>query len=458
MEKGPERLPVIAILDIGKTNKKLFLIDEHYRIVWENNCRFPEITDEDGDACEDVQALTQWVHSSLQEMLAMPQYRVKAINFSTYGASFVLINEQGKVIAPLYNYLKPFPGDLQNKFFAQYNQQQELPGITASPILGSLNSGLQLYRLKYKQPELFRNIRYALHLPQYVSFLVTGHACTDITSIGCHTMLWNFREQQYHQWVQQEGIADKLPPLCPSDEVMEVKLHGGAYQVGAGLHDSSAALIPYLASFTEPFALISTGTWCITLNPFNDSPLTSEELQQDCLCYLAYQGAPVKASRLFAGNEHELQTQRLATHFQVAPDYYRQVEFDPLIIRRLQAPGAPVLTSFAGRSLAAFPDYETAYHQLMLDLMAAQQQSTQLVIDNTAVKRIFVDGGFSKNPLYMHLLAAAFPEQEVYAASVAQATAVGAALAIHHHWNTRNLPGDLVELKYFKAESPKQKA
>ncbi|HEY8917724.1 MAG TPA: FGGY-family carbohydrate kinase, partial [Chitinophaga sp.] len=81
------------------------------------------------------------------------------------------------------------------------------------------------------------------------------------------------------------------------------------------------------------------------------------------------------------------------------------------------------------------------------------------VIDNTAVKRIFVDGGFSKNPLYMHLLAAAFPDLEVYAASVAQATAVGAALAIHRHWNTRNLPGDLVELKYFKAaESIKDKA
>ncbi|HEU4555725.1 MAG TPA: FGGY family carbohydrate kinase [Chitinophaga sp.] len=458
MNQGPGRQPVIAVLDIGKTNKKLFLIDEHYRIVWENNCRFPEISDEDGDACEDVQALTQWAHTSLQQMLAIPQYRVKAINFSTYGASFVLINEAGRVIAPLYSYLKPFPGDLQAKFFAQYNNDEALPGITASPWLGSLNSGLQLYRLKYKKTQLFNEVKYALHLPQYISYLVTGHACTDITSIGCHTMLWNFREHRYHTWVQQEGIADKLPPICPSDSVRPVTLQGAVYQVGAGLHDSSAALIPYLASFTEPFALISTGTWCITLNPFNNSPLTTAELEQDCLCYLAYQGKPVKASRLFAGNEHEVQTKRLAAHFQVAQDYYRQVEFDPLLIRRLQTTIAPALTQFAARPLAAFPDYETAYHQLMLDLVGAQQRSTRLVINNTAVKRIFVDGGFSKNPLYMHLLAAAFPHLEVYAASVAQATAVGAALAIHAHWNTRNLPGDLVELKYYKAEGTKHEA
>jgi hypothetical protein len=50
----------------------------------------------------------------------------------------------------------------------------------------------------------------------------------------------------------------------------------------------------------------------------------------------------------------------------------------------------------------------------------------------------------------MHLLAAAFPHIEVFAASIPQATAMGAALAIHSHWNTRSLPGDIIELKYYK--------
>ena len=50
----------------------------------------------------------------------------------------------------------------------------------------------------------------------------------------------------------------------------------------------------------------------------------------------------------------------------------------------------------------------------------------------------------------MHLLAMAFPEMEVYAASVAQATAMGAALAIHSDWNTLPVPADMVKLKYYK--------
>lgn len=456
MDHVQGRQPVIAILDIGKTNKKSFLIDEHYRIVWENSCRFPEISDEDGDACEDVQALSAWVGQSLQQMLAMPQYEVKALNFSAYGASFVLIGEGGKVIAPLYNYLKAYPPELQQQFFEDYNSAGDLPGITASPVLGSLNSGLQLYRLKYLQPERYKAVHYALHLPQYISYLVTGKPVADLTSIGCHTMLWNFRRQQYHEWLQNEGIIDKLPPLFPSDGVIPVQLNGVNCLAGAGLHDSSAALIPYLATFTEPFALISTGTWCITLNPFNDSPLTTAELEQDCLCYLEYQGRPVKASRLFAGQEHELQTIRLAAHFGVAQDYYKQVEFDPQLARELETTVAPSLSHFAARQLSAFSSYEKAYHQLMLDLVAAQLKSAQLVLDNTPVKRIFVDGGFGRNPLYMHLLATAFPHLEVYAASVAQATAVGAALAIHRHWNSRTLPGDLVALKYYKAENLEQ--
>jgi hypothetical protein len=47
----------------------------------------------------------------------------------------------------------------------------------------------------------------------------------------------------------------------------------------------------------------------------------------------------------------------------------------------------------------------------------------------------------------MHLLAAAFTGMEVWAASVAQATAIGAALAIHSSWNIQQLPENLIELK-----------
>ncbi len=446
--------PVIAIFDVGKTNKKLFLFDEHYRIVYEKTLQFTETMDEDGDPCENLQALTEWGRDSLKELMDLDEFEIRALNFSAYGASFVHIGDDGKPVALLYNYLKPFPEKLKEKFYKDYGGEILVSMITASPVLGNLNSGMQLYWLKNKHPEIFNKINHSLHLPQYLSYLITAQAYSDITSIGCHTNLWNFPQNNYHEWVLREGIEEKLAPIFSSANVVDARAFWKDFKVGIGLHDSSAALIPYLACFTEPFILISTGTWCITLNPFNKHPLTESELQQDCLCYMSYKGEPVKASRLFAGNEHEMETKKLAQHFNVAQDNYKGVEYEEKIITALTKTNAVAQgIKFAERNLSEYRNYEVAYHQLLLDIMQQQIESTKLVIQDDKVNRIFVDGGFSKNPVFMHLLAAAFPQMEVYAASVAQATAVGAALAIHQHWNTKPLPADIIDLKFYAKPS-----
>lgn len=451
--------PVIAIFDVGKTNKKLFLFDEAYRIVHEETVCLPETTDEDGDACESLELLQAFVFNSLETVFQNKNFTVKAVNFSTYGASFVHLDEAGMPVAPLYNYLKSYPPELLQQFYAAYGGEQDFSALTASPVLGHLNSGMQLYWLKHKKPQVFKKIAHSLHLPQYVSFLLSRRYFSELTSIGCHTNLWDFSRQAYHDWVRKEGIDQKLPPIVPSTHVVAAPVRNGTCNIGIGLHDSSASLIPYLASFHEPFVLISTGTWCISLNPFNQSALTREELEQDCLCYLTYEGRPVKASRLFAGNEHEQQVKRLAAYFEKEPDYYKSVRLDPdrlppAFPEPAQQRQSGTIVSlkaslFAQRELAVFSSYEEAYHQLMQDIISQQIVSTQLVLEGTKVKRIFVDGGFGKNPIYMHLLAAAFPAVEVFAASMAQASALGAALAIHESWNGKHLPNDIIELKYY---------
>jgi hypothetical protein len=35
---------------------------------------------------------------------------------------------------------------------------------------------------------------------------------------------------------------------------------------------------------------------------------------------------------------------------------------------------------------------------------------------------------------------------------MAQATAIGAAMAIHRSWNTKPLPGDIIELRYYSPD------
>ena len=433
--------PVILIFDIGKTNKKLLLFDEAYNMIYESIEQFQEIKDEDGFEGEDVIKLKDWMLSSFAEIMQNRAFEIKAVNFSGYGASFVLLDDNNKEITPLYNYLKPFDKALQEKFYAAYGGEQELAKVTASPVLGNLNSGLQLYRIKNELPIKFEALKTALHLPQYLSFLFTQQLFSDITSVGCHTQLWNFNTKQYHAWVGQEGILDKLAPIKNSDEVIEVTnpLAKQALKVGIGLHDSSAALVPYIHSFQSPYVLISTGTWCISLNPFNQSVLTEAELKQDCLCYISYTGNPIKASRLFAGNEHEQQVKKLAEQFNQPVDYYKTVEFNKVIYINL----------IESDSIFNIDSYEEAYHQLIFNIIQQQVASTNLVLNNADVDQIFVDGGFSNNPVFMHLLAAAYPNKKVFAATLSQASSLGAAMAIHAHWNTQSIPNQLIQLKQY---------
>jgi len=449
-------IPVIAIFDVGKTNKKLFLFDENYKIVFEKSARFTETMDEDGFPCENIESLRLSVFDSLSEVFRLKEFSIKAVNFSAYGASLVYIGDDGNPLCPLYNYLKPYPECLSREFYAKYGGENQFSTVTASPVLASLNSGLQIYRLKKERPEVFKKVKYALHLPQYMSYLLSGKVYSDITSIGCHTGLWDFSKNDYHRWVHEESVDTKLAPIEHVDKIFQPLFKGNNYAIGIGLHDSSAALVPYLVNFTEPFVLISTGTWCISFNPFNHQPLTSDELMSDCLCYLQYEGKPVKASRVFAGFEHEQQVKRIAEHFGTEVIKYRNIAFDLTVVNKLKMTDdgdakqvSPGTSAFGLRDLSGFTSDIEAYHMLIRDLVHLQCRSTNLVIRGTNVKRIFVDGGFGKNSVFMNLLAKAFPHMEIFAASMAQSTALGAAIALHHHWNSQPLPANLIELNYY---------
>lgn len=451
------RQPVIAVFDIGKTNKKLFLFNEAYQIVFEKTEHFEETVDDDGDPCEDVRNIQSFIERGLTSVLTLAEFSIRAVNFSAYGASLLYVDESGKTIGYLYNYLKPFPEKLREQFYESYGGEKVFSYQTASPALGSLNSGMQLYRVRHLNPDFFNRIKYALHLPQYLSYLVTGQAFSEITSIGCHTNLWHFQNMDYHYWLKKEGVLEKLPPIAPSDMVLNPQGIDQIYAVGVGLHDSSAALIPYLVTFEEPFVLISTGTWAISLNPFNSNPLTKDELECDCLCFLQYKGTPVKASRLFAGHHHDVELERIAAHFNHSKERYYRMEFDADLLSKIdtvldpqQDPGSILQQlRFSSRNLSDFSSDAEAYHQLIFDLVVQQYTSTQLVIKGSPVRKIFVDGGFGSNAVYMNLLAQFFPQMDVLASSIPQASAIGAALAIHEAWNPKAFPAQVIELKRY---------
>ena len=451
-------MKVMAVFDIGKTNKKVFLWNESYQIVFERKQNFNEIPDEDGFLGEDLPVVRSWMLQTFAEINALPEYQICALNFSGYGATVVFVDEKGHAVSPLYNYLKAFPEGLFP--YSNYGGDDEFARATASPILGNLNSGLQAFRVSQVGPDVWSKTRWVMHWPNFLSSIFTGNFASEITSIGCHTALWDFDKKTYHDWVTDFGLRKKLPEIAPSNTSYlneETNI-----PVGLGLHDSSSALVPYLRVMHSPFLLLSTGTWCIAMNPFDETALSAIELKNDVLCFLQGNGKPVKAARLFAGNTHEIQIKRLQEHYQASPTHYKSVEFETSYLEVLddQMKNIPsveqahmdylVDCAFNARDLNKFPTYELAYVQLMIDLACQQIFSLRLLLKaGTPVTKILVDGGFSKNPLYMNFLVYAFPAFEIYGAEVAQASSLGAALMMHETWNTNEIPMDLVKIKKF---------
>jgi sugar (pentulose or hexulose) kinase len=302
-----------------------------------------------------------------------------------------------------------------------------------------LNSGLQILWLKKIKPEIFKHVKHVVHFPQYLSLLFTGEVTSEYTSLGCHTALWNFDKQTYHKWLNDEGI--KLPAPSPNSMMKTVQISGIAVPVGIGIHDSSASIVPYLMSSNEKFILISTGTWCIFMNPSNPEPLTQDQLVQDTLCYLSAEQKQVKSSRLFLGHIHEVNAEHLAEFFKVSKKAYKGVKTDEGLLKQLTERSQGTRVFFkegvaenyidAIVDLSAFATFDEAYHQLMIDLVDMSCKAIALVeTKENDTKALYISGGFTNNDLYCKLIAGRFPDKKVYTSEISNATALGAALVV----------------------------
>ncbi|WP_439130914.1 FGGY-family carbohydrate kinase [Polaribacter sp.] len=428
---------VTAVFDIGKTNKKFFLFDKNYKEVYREYASFDEIKDEDGYPTENLKALQTWLKELFNKIIKSEEFTIKAINFSTYGASFVHIDENGNPLTPLYNYTKEIDKDIVDGFYKKYGPELEITRTTGSPKSGLLNSGMQLYWIKHTKPEIFKKIKYSLHLPQYLSFIFTGIPFSEYTSIGCHTSLWNYETKDYHNWVYQEEIHKVLPPIVSTETSINMNYNGKRIKIGVGIHDSSSALLPYVRSIKKPFVLVSTGTWSIALNPFSDVPLTKEETINGCINYMRINGKPVKSSRLFLGNEYKLQVKELSEKFNVDKDYHKAVDFDYdayfEIIKEFHY--CFRWKSFSDKNMPEktkyyYNNFEHAYHQLMIELVQLQVQSIKRIADTTEIDRLYVDGGFTDNDLYIKLLSHYLRGMKLRTTKASLGSALGAAIAI----------------------------
>jgi sugar (pentulose or hexulose) kinase len=431
---------VIAIFDVGKTNKKLLLFNYDLEIILEQETQFEQVTDDDGFECDNIELIEIWIRESISKLIHSDKYDLCAVNFATYGATIVYLDFEGRRLGPVYNYLKPIDDKIPERLYRRYGGQDEFCRRTASPALGMLNSGIQILWLKDEKPAIFSKVNHILHFPQYLSYLISGVITAEHTSIGCHTGIWDFDDMKYHSWVSDKDL--NLPEPVPVSTVSDVVFDDKKIKVGIGIHDSSSSLAPYFAGNRSKFLLISTGTWCINMNPFNNEKLTVEQLDRDCLCYMSVTRQPVKSSRLFLGNMHDTGVRMLNDHFRTTGDFYKSVTYDQDLNnmlakkytgdRRAFFRSGPESREFKERiDLFDFKSFDEGYHQLMSELCSLATEAIRLILpEQDDIENIYITGGFAKSSLFLKLITKSFPLKKVFTSVINNATALGAALVV----------------------------
>ena len=435
---------VIAVFDIGKTNKKLFLFDECFDVVYTNSIRFEEVVDDDNYPCDDIESIEKWIKNEIKTIQEQQEFIIKAINFSTHGATLVYLDKNGERITPLYNYLKPLEFDF-NPFYESHSGMEEFSRKTASPAYGMLNAGLQMYWLKNSKPHFWNKVDAILHYPQYLSYLFSKKLTADFTSIGAHTAIWDFDKMKYHDWLAKEGI--NLPVPKPGKNAALSTVNGQDIYIGKGLHDSSSSIIPLLESLensNNEFILLSTGTWIICMNPFSKETLTSHQLKNDCLCFMTPDKKQIKSSMQFLGRIHEVNAIGLGNYFNVDKNHYLELTLNKKLCRDILSKQEAVFfpddiaSDFKGelKQLETFSDYEHAYYQLVFEISQRVYEGIELILDSkNNLKDVYISGGFNRNDIFVEYLSQMLPEQKIQFPRGKNASALGAAMLMKHYLN-----------------------
>jgi sugar (pentulose or hexulose) kinase len=418
----------IAVIDIGKTNAKVAVVDIARRQELAVRRR-PNLVRTDGPYPHfDVEGLWSFFLESLKELAA--EHRIGGISVTTHGASAVLLDASGKLATPVLDYEFSGPDDLASQYDALR------PGFeqTGSPRLSmGLNLGAQLHWLLETQQGLRERVAQVLTYPQYWTYRLTGVAACEVTSLGCHTDLWNPFDGVFSPLVSRLGLEGRMAPVRKAGDVLGPLLPDVAERAGlpegipvaCGIHDSNASLYPHLLARQGAFSVVSTGTWVISLSV--GAAARNLDPARDTLVNVNALGGAVPSARFMGGREFDLM---MKGHDRACTDADVQQVLDRTIL--LLPAVEPRSGPFQGRTHrwsvdeAGLSDGQRyAAVSFYLALVTAE-----CLAMTWGEGPVIVEGPFAANRLYLAMLEAATARKVHVGDGSVTGTSTGAALLL----------------------------
>jgi L-fuculokinase len=402
--------PLIAMIDVGKSNAKLSFVDAGSGVTIWMVKRANEVVHASDLRQLDIVAIERWLLDSLKS--APHKERVSVIVPIAHGAAAVLIDGNGEVLAAP-DYECPVYGSVAD----DYEQQRDAFERTFSPSLPlGLNLGRQFHFLERKRAELFATAARALLYPQYWAWRLCGLMASEVSSLGCHSDLWQPTKNSWSALALRRGWVRLFPPLLFAGTILGTitarvaKATGinPSCRVSCGLHDSNASYLQYLLSCgrERPFCVISSGTWTVTMA--NGTDLMRLRAERDMLANVDAFSSPVGTARFMGGREYDTIAQSA-----VVPD--REALEGVLRQQSMALPSFAQGGPFhdAKGALLRAGDLNGAERAALATLYVALM--SDLSIESLgAGGDIFLHGPLSSNPLFGSILAAWQPRSRVF--------------------------------------------
>ena len=412
----------IAVIDIGKTNAKLALVNSvglhEIAVITQPN----HVVDSPPWPHFDLAGIWVFIQNGLAQF--QKQYGIDAISVTTHGASIVLIGQNGEAFPMLdYEY------SAVNSLSDNYAQLRADFSQTGSPHLpNGLNIGAQLHWMLTTDPMIRRHLASIVTYPQYWGYLLTGERASDFTSLGCHSDLWNPYARDFATTLDALGLRSCFAPVRPPDEILGEVKPALAQKLGlpahlpvmVGIHDSNASLYPHLLSQSGSFSVVSSGTWTIAM-AINGSKLALDP-DRDSLINVNALGHPVPTARFMGGREFDL-IQKGRIYAPTKSDEQSVLEKGIFLLPAIEAATGPfqgrmttwsVTKRSAGEESVALSFYLALMTRTCLDLIGARGP-------------VIVEGPFANNDEYLRMLSALSPDGLLTSASHT-GTSIGAAM------------------------------
>ena len=414
----------VAVLDIGKSNAKLALLDFDSRAVLAIRTRKNTVLSGPPYPHFDVDGIWEWFLEGLAEFST--QAEIAVLSTTTHGAAIAVLGPDGLAL-PVLDYEFAGPDEVADDY---RKARGDFAEILSPDLPGGLNAGRQLFWMARRFPDEFAKAEAILPYPQYWVWRLTGKRVAEATSFGAHSDLWNGRGQTYSRLADQQGWTNLFPPrVAPWDVVgavlPEIVARTGLSpecRVVAGIHDSNASLLPHILWRALPFTVISTGTWMISFAA--GGSLDHLHPERGGLAYADAFARPVPSAMSMAGREFEILTDGKATEPSEA-DIRSVIERNIMALPAFVAGNGPFGNRRGGWSVdpaTLSPAERTAAASLYVALVA----ETCLTLTG-AQGPVLIEGPFARNQLFLKALAA-LVNRPVIARPDATGTTEGAAL------------------------------